>query len=175
MNNQISSTVSAIQASVLNVFELLGEVTVGNELEELKGEMHKTMLAMIAAIILSDGKYDVDEEAFLKLLVQWEEPQTSAAFLRDYEAIWKSISFKAPKFFQAAVEHDGRCQTAIAQAILREVQLIGNNACVSNGQFASCEHKLINEYLTFLEEFNRAWHAKPSISDTQKVEGWTSV
>jgi hypothetical protein len=58
--------------------------------------------------------------------------------------------------------------------MLREIQLIGNNVCISDGSFEAVEHETVKRYLVFLEEFMLAWDAQAKTRESAP-NGWSSV
>ena len=178
MNGNQNSTVFAVQTAILNLLELIEQAVRGAEKEEIEGldeEAQKTVLMLIAAIVLSDHKYKPAEQAFLRVLVDWQDKLGGeASYLNEYATQWTDASVRVPGFFQAAVQHDARHQTGIARAMLREIQLIGNNVCISDGSFEAVEHETVKRYLVFLEEFMLAWDAQAKTRESAP-NGWSSV
>jgi hypothetical protein len=178
MNNNQNPTVFAVQAAIENLLELIeraGRGFASEEIGQLGEEAQKTVLMLIAAIVLSDQKYKPGEQAFLRLLVDLrDKPGGEIRCLNEYAAEWGEASMKVPHFFEVAVRHDTRHETDIARAMLREIQLIGNNACISDGSFESVEHETVKGYLAFLEEFILTWNVQAK-NKCQPLGGWLSV
>jgi tellurite resistance protein len=179
MSDNSNLTVRAVQESVLNLLELVEQAARGQnpqEVEALCDEAQQTVLKMIAAIVLADKKYDAGEQAFLNLLVDWrKKPGGEMQYVNEFAEGWRVASMQVPYFFQAAADHDTRQHTELARAIMREIQLIGNNTCVSDGQFEATEHEVVRNYILFLEEYLEAWRAEQGAPAKDLTEGWKSV
>ena len=97
-------------------------------LVEIHEEVQETILAFVAEIICSNG-FESGEDFFLKLLIDWHgQRENNVRLVNGYAARWALISKQVPRFFETAVQHDKIYQTELAKAILRSIQLIGNNA-----------------------------------------------
>ena len=157
MNSDPNAAVQAVQDNILNLLDLVEQASrsdAGEDSVALASEAHQTILQLIAAIVLSDGEYTVGEQAFIQALLDVsDKPGGEIAYLNEYAEAWKTTTLTVPRFFKAAVRHDARCHTKIARALLREIQLIGNNSSITDGKFGSCEHKVVHNYILFLEEF----------------------
>lgn len=179
MNDKSKATMAAVQESVLNLLEVVDQAARGQseaECEGLRHEAQKVVLSMIAAIVTSDSKYDVGEQAFLNLLVDSSQKAGGETrYLNEYAERWKTASMQVPRFFQAAADHDVRQRTELARAMMRELQLIGNNTCVSDGHFEAGEHEIVRNYILFLEEYLAAWQAQNRTATKGSAEGWSSV
>lgn len=181
MSEKTNQTVQAVQESVVNLLELAEQAARGLGVQEttaLGEEVHKTVLMLIAAIVVSDGKYTAGEKAFINVLVDWsQKPGGEARYLNEYAEQWRSACMQVPDFFQTAVHHDLRHQTQLARAMMRELQLVGNNTCVSDGEFEATEHAFVRNYICFLEEYVAALHAQnlPGEKEKDATEGWSSV
>ncbi|MCU0784618.1 MAG: hypothetical protein MUF81_11370, partial [Verrucomicrobia bacterium] len=166
MSDNSNPTVRAVQESVMNLLELVEQAARGQDAQEVEAlceEAQQTVLKMIAAIVLADKKYAAGEQAFLNVLVDWsKKPGGELRYLNEYAEGWKVASMQVPRFFQAAADHDTRQHTELARGIMREMQLIGNNTCVSDGHFESSEHEVVRNYILFLEEYLEAWRAEHS-------------
>lgn len=79
---------------------------------------------------------------------------------------------QVPRFFQAGIDHDNRHHTELARGMMREIQFIGNNACVSDGHFEAVEHEVVRNYISFLELFLAEWRAQNAAPPKEAVEGW---
>ncbi len=155
MNSNLNGAVWAVQEAFLDLRELVEEVGHGRgkaECEALLAEAQRTVLMLIAAIVVSDGQYASGEQAFIELLVDSRDhPGGVVDYLNEYAAAWASASNEIPQFIRAAVDYDKRERTCIAGKMLCKIQLIGNNACVSDGDFGAGEHHIVMRYLSFLE------------------------
>ena len=178
MNIDPQTAVQAVQDNILNLLDLVEQAARGDGDEDaatLGAEARKTALQLIAAIVLSDGKYTVGEQAFLQSLLDVSaKPGGEVAYLNEYAEAWKTSGMTIPRFFQAAVRHDARHQTKLARAMLREIQLLGNNSSISDGKFGSVEHNLVHNYIFFLEEFLLAWRV-PAQARSGPECGWLSI
>jgi hypothetical protein len=157
MNVDENAIVFAVQSAFMDLLELVERVAHGDGAEgseALSGEAQRTVLMLIAAIVVSDHKYKSGEQAFLKLLVDWQDkPGGEVRYINQYATEWKVASEQVPRFFHAAAQHDARHGTGNARAMLRAIQLIGNNACISDGCFEPVEHETVKHYVAFLEDF----------------------
>jgi tellurite resistance protein len=179
MSYDTNAIVKAVQESVKNLLELVEQATRGRSAEEIEGlkeEARKTVFMMIAAIVLADEKYADGERAFLNLLVDWsQKPGGEMRYLNEYAGAWKTACIQVPRFFQAGVDHDRRVHTELARGMIREMELIGNNTCVSDGQFEATEHEVVRKYMVLLEEFLAAGSAQQGALKDNAADGWTSV
>lgn len=179
MSDNLNPTVQAVQDSVVNLLELVEQAARGQsaqEVDDLREEAQKTVLMLIAAIVLADNKYDAGEQAFVNLLVDWSKKSGGdARYLNEYAERWKAASMQVPRFFQAGADHDTRHHTDLARAMMREMQMIGNNTCVSDGHFDAFEHEMVRNYILFLEEYLAAWQAQQVTPTKETAEGWSSV
>jgi tellurite resistance protein len=179
MSYDTNAIVKAVQDSMNNLLELIEQATRGRSTEEIAGlkeEARKTVFMMIAAIVLADEKYADGERAFLNLLVDWNrQPGGEMRYLNDYAGAWKMACIHVPRFFRAGVDHDRRVHTDLARGMIREMELIGNNTCVSDGKFEATEHEVVQKYMVLLEEFLAASSAQQGALRRNEADGWTSV
>ena len=143
------------QAAILDLFELaerLGDE--GGGQDTLREDAEKTILRFIAAIILADGQDRDGEKTLVALLVDWKsKPGGEFRYLNEYAAKWAETSTQVPNFFNAAVRHDFSNKTEIARAMLRNIQLIGNNVCACDAKCGALERGMVRSYVSFLESF----------------------
>lgn len=180
MSENSKAAVSAVQESVVNLLELVERASrelSAAEVAELRDEAQKTVLMLIAAIVLADNKYDAGEQAFVGLLVDWsQKPGGEAHYLNEYAERWRTACLQVPHFIRTGADHDLRNNTEITKEMMREIQLIGNNTCVSDGHFDASEHTLLRNYITFLEEYLKARRSQQNApAKATGSEGWTSV
>jgi hypothetical protein len=179
MSNDTEAIVKAVQGSIGNLLGLVEQATrerSAEEIESFKEEARKTVFMMIAAIVLADEKYVDGERAFINLLVDWNKrPGGEMPYLREYAGAWKTTCLQVPRFFQAGVAHDRRLHTELARGMMRELELIGNSTCVSDGQFEATEHELVRNYMELLEGFLAAGSARQEALGDAAAEGWSSV
>ena len=179
MNEHQEPIVKAVQDSVLNLLDLLEQSmrTEGrSDLEALNSEIQQIVLKFIAAIVLSDAKYTAGEQAFVRALIDCrDKPGGEISYLNEYAESWKMCAQQIPEFFRVAVEHDKRHKTEFARGMLRELQLIGNNASVSDGVFAATEHQTVQSYLHSLESFLISQPQTNENVGESKADGWTSL
>lgn len=179
MNYDTNAIVKAVQDSVTGLLGMVDHAACGHPAEHmgrLKGEVHRTVMMMIAAIVLADEKYAEGERAFVNLLVDWSgHPGGEMQCLKDQAGAWKTASLEVPEFFTAAAEHDRRQHTELAQAMMREIQLIGDNACISDGHFEATEHAIVKRYIAFLQEFLADWNSRHGPFSDTAADGWASV
>jgi hypothetical protein len=169
MNSDPSAIVSAVQTAFLELLDLIGtaaEAEAPEKAQELKDEAQRTVLMLIAAIILADGNYNSTQKSFLSLLVNCDDlPGGEARYLNEYATKWEEASKRTPDFFAVALSYDLNRSTGITRGILRQIQIIGNNACASDGNISSAESKLVLEYIAFLEDKLDASSVPPIIVD----------
>ena len=154
MRTPLEPSVFATQSAFLDLTELASTAANGlggENLIEIRNDVEETMLAFIAAIICSDG-FESDEDVFLKLLLDWHgQKENNVRLVNEYATRWALISKRVPRFFEIAVQYDKIHHEEIARAMLRSIQLIGNNACVSDKKTARCERQIVREYVSLLE------------------------
>jgi len=63
------------------------------------------------------------------------------------------VGTQVPRFFRTAVQYDETRKTETAPAMMRELQIVGNNTCVSDKRFASTEGVIVRHYLTLLDAY----------------------
>jgi hypothetical protein len=176
MSYDPQAAVQVVQDNILNLLDLVDQAARSDGAEDagaLAAEARSTVLRMLAAIVLSDRKYTVGEQAFIQSLLDvTDKPGGEMAYLNEYAEAWKTSGFTVPRFFQVAVRHDARHQTQLARAMLREIQLLGNNSSITDGSFGLVEHETVHNYILFLEEFLMAW--KPP-QQNATISGWSQV
>ena len=180
MSENSKAAVEAVQESVVNLLRLVDRAArelSAVEVAKLRDEAQETVLMLIAAIVLADNKYDAGEKAFVGLLVDWsQKPGGEAHYLNEYAARWKTTSLQVPHFIQTGADHDLLNSTEITKQMMSEIQLIGNNTCVSDGHFDASEHTLLQNYIAFLEEYVTARRSQQSSPAKAKAsDGWMSV
>jgi hypothetical protein len=179
MNYDTNAIVREVQESSAALLGMVEHAACGHPAEDLarlKGDVHRTVMMMIAAIVLADQKYAEGERAFVNLLVDWSgHPGGEMQCLREHAEAWNFASLKVPEFFTAAAEHDRRQHTKLAQAMMREIQLIGDNACISDGHFEATEHAVVKRYVAFLQEFLADWNSRHGPFSDTAADGWASV
>jgi len=157
MNHDPNAFVIVVQSAFLELLELAEEVVkhdCSENQESFRAEVEKTMLMFIAAIVLASREYKPEEQSFLSLLVNWQDkPGGEARYLNQYAANWVNARKAVPRFFAAAVEHDLVDETSIARAMLCQIQLIGNNTCVADGNACGARRDVVRDYLVLLEDF----------------------
>lgn len=153
MDGFSDDTVWAVQQAIMNLLDLVDSVAQTDsegDRERLRAEAKKTVLILTAAIIIADGKYEAAEQAFIRHLVDLsDEPGVELSYLNEYAAQWMTASIEVPCFFRAAVANGGD----VARSMLREIQFIGNNICISDSEFQSKERESVAQYVKFLEDF----------------------
>ncbi len=149
--------VVAVQSAFLELLELTGEITREDnpeKQESFREEAEKTILMFIAAIVLASREYRPEERSFLSLLVNWQDkPGGEARYLNEYATRWAETAKHVPQFFAAAVRHDLAHESNIARAMLCQIQFIGNNACVADGNASGARRDVVREYVVLLEDF----------------------
>ena len=135
MNDTQNPIVFAVQSAVLELLELVEYISQNDnpeKQEELRQEVQKNVLMFIAAIVLTNRQYEPSRWPFLSILVDWRDlPGGEVRYLNEYATRWVEASKSTPHFFDAAVQYDSSHQTAIARAMLRQIQLIGNTVSAS--------------------------------------------
>lgn len=160
MSANQNSTVRAVQDTLTNLKELVEESASGQQVEEvnvLLEEANETVLALIAAIVVSDQKYEAGEQAFFSVLANSQGNPREVQILREYAERWRTMGRQVPRFFKNALAYDASNKTGTAPSMMREIQLAGNNACISDGQFADVEHEVVRDYLALLDEYVETW------------------
>jgi len=145
--------VFAVQSAVMELIDLVESLSrVKMEQEALRKEMEGTVLKFVAAIVLADGEYRDGERDFIALFVDSKAlPGGEYRYLNEYAAKWAETSTQLPDFFHAAIRYDSANKTGIARAIVRNVQLIGNNVCASDGTCGTLERGIVQDYVVLLE------------------------
>lgn len=153
--NTDSAIVGAVQSAVLELFELVEDVAkidIPDKEQEFKSDVQRTVLMFIAAITLADRNYNPSQRSFLSLLVNCEDlPGGEARYLNEYAVRWAEASKQVPEFFEAALRHDANHQAEVAHSMLRQIQLIGNNASTSDGCVRPAQNQVVQQYIKFLE------------------------
>ncbi|MGA3267882.1 MAG: TerB N-terminal domain-containing protein [Verrucomicrobiota bacterium] len=167
MNSDASPIVFAVQSTFLELLELidyLAKSDLPDKEEELKDEAQRTVLMFIAAIILAGRDYNPAQKSFLSLLVNCEDlPGGEARYLNEYAVKWVEASKQIPGFFDAALRYDSSHHTDITRSMLRQFQIIGNNACASGGNTAAAASQVVQSYIAFLEKRLDAFRTPPII------------
>jgi uncharacterized tellurite resistance protein B-like protein len=149
--------VFAVQSAVLDLLDLIEFMTPHAEpstRETFGQEAQKTILMMIAAIIVANRGNTSTNSTFLSSLIDCRDlPGGEVRYLNEYAARWNEAANQIPHFFEAAVQYDSVHKTGIARSMLQHVQLIGNNACASDGKIAGAEHGIVQDYIIRLEQF----------------------
>jgi len=178
MDVNLNPAAKAVQESVVNLLELVDKSArdlASRQIDELHDEAQTVVLMFIAAIVLADEKYAAGEQAFLRVLVDWShKPGGEIRYLNEYAERWKTESLQVPRFFNAAVQHDFHQRTDLASAMMRELQLIGNNTSASDGKFEIAEQEVVRNYIRFLDDYRTAWISQ-SVGIIRPTDGWTSV
>ena len=179
MSNESEQTVFAVQAAVMALLEAV-EQAARNEhperVQELCSEAQKTALMLMAGIILSDGQYSSSEALFVNLLVNSsDKPGGDIGFLNEYAENWKRAAYEVPGFFKLGVDKDLENGTRHAPAMLRELQLIGNNTAITDGTLGSVQNDIVRDYVLRLEEFAMIEGAKRESTRRKVSGGWTAT
>lgn len=137
MSENLNSGVEAVQESAVNLHELVLKAACEQnvqELEALRENGKTTVLMLIAALVLADDKYAAGERTFVNQIVGANQKSGGAArYLNEYADRWETATIRVPHFFQAGIDPKNRHHTELAQGMIREIQFVGNNACVING------------------------------------------
>jgi hypothetical protein len=145
-------TAWAVREAIMNLLELVESLVENDNYEErevFQEEVKKTVSMFAAAIVAADGKYGPEERALISHLVGGSDaPDFELSDLNEQSEAWKSASQLVPKFFRRSVLMEG-----VSRAILREIQFIGNNVCISDGDFHGEERILVSHYVAFLEDY----------------------
>ena len=156
MNDNPNPVVFAVQSAVLDLLESVDQISQNDNperQEELRQEVQKTVLMLIAAIVLANRQYDPARWPFLSILIDWRDlPGGEVRYLNEYATRWVEASKSVPQFYYAALQYDLGHHTGIARGMLRQVQLIGNTVCASDGSVSSMEMGTVKDYIEFLEE-----------------------
>ncbi len=157
-------TVRAAQAAFMDLLEqaeLAAAHGGPNEVQELREDAQKTVLRLIAAVMLADGSYDPGEREFIRLLVNWKDkPGGEMRYLNEYASEWAVKAREVPRFFKAAARRDANDGSDIAKTMLRRIQLIGNYASISDGKFEPSERQTVRDYVAFLENYIESPHGE---------------
>lgn len=169
MNHDPNTLVVVVQSAFLELLELTEDIARHNgpeNQESFRQEAEKTILMFIAAIVLASREYKPEERSFLSLLVNWQEkPGGEARYLNEYASRWVETAKDVPQFFAAAVRHDSVHETNIARAMLCQIQLIGNNAGVADGNACGARRDVVRKYLVLLEDFLELQYAEAATVD----------
>jgi hypothetical protein len=169
MNHDPNTLVVVVQSAFLELLELTEEIARHNSpenQESFREEAERTILMFIAAIVLASREYKPEERSFLSLLVNWQDkPSGEARYLNEYATRWAETAKDVPQFFAAAVRHDLVHETNIARAMLCQIQLIGNNAGVADGNACGARRDVVRDYLVLLEDFCELQYAQATAVD----------
>ena len=169
MNHDPNTIVVVVQSAFVELLELTERVAQEsclNKQESFREEAEKTILMFIAAIVLASREYKPEERSFLSLLVNWQDkPGGEARYLNEYATRWLETAEVVPQFFAATVRHDLVHETNIARAMLCQIQLIGNNAGVADGNECGARRDVVRDYLMLLEEFLELQYARAAATD----------
>lgn len=142
---------------LLDLVDLVSEYYGPEERTALRQEAQKTVLMLIAAIVVLDGRYGAGKQAFVHALVDLrDKPGGDLRYLTEYAVVWTNSSERVPRFFHTAVSGDARNGTDVARKMLRRIQLIGNCANTCSGKFGTAEREMVTRYIGFLEDFIQA-------------------
>lgn len=88
MSDNPNSVVQAVQESVVNLLELVSQAAREQNVQEVEAlcdEAQRTVLMLIAAIVLADNKYTAGEQAFVNQLVDASQKSGGEArYLNEY-------------------------------------------------------------------------------------------
>jgi tellurite resistance protein len=167
MNSDASPIVFAVQSTFIELLELieyLAKSDLPGKEDELKDEAQRTVLMFIAAIILAGRDYNPAQKSFISLLVNCEDlPGGEARYLNEYAVKWVEASKQIPAFFDVALRYDSSHHTDVTRSMLRQFQIIGNNACASGGNTSAAANQVVQSYIEFLEEKLDAFRTPPII------------
>lgn len=151
MSDYADSTCFAIQTARQNILEIVDSVAVNfGGGDDLRKEAENVLAMMISACVLADGNFGANEEKLISFAVPCLEGELDREKqLFNLAAGWEDASKKLPHFFVAAAEYN----RADARAILRELQLLGNNIAACDLRFTHHEQKFIQGYIAFLEHY----------------------
>ena len=157
MPSNNDDTVWAVREAYLNFLELVDSASQDSGTENrksLREEAEQTVLMFVAAVILSDGQYEPREQEFFRLFTNITGGTAKElTYLNESAGKWAGAAARIPSFFHAALKHDAKNGTSLAQMMMGELQLIGNNASISDKRFRAAEIKMVNSYLSLLEAF----------------------
>lgn len=154
MNTSPEQSVAfALQSSFHELLGLAEKAALNeSDKERLKNEATETMCALIAAVVVADGNYSDGEDTLLTHIIEDREGRFSNMdFVREYASKWASASTEVPQFLKAAVQYDSANGTCTARSMLCAIQLVGNNASISDGNFS--ERPVVHNYIAHLEAF----------------------
>jgi len=141
----------AVRSAYLDLLDAISRSASGqneDDVQTLHSEAEKFIVAMLASVILEDGHIRQEEAEFLcELLNIHDVPGGAIRYVNEYACRWPSLSTSTPKFLSVAINHDHEA----AGEMLRMIQIIGNNASVSDAQFAICEHAVVRDCIARLE------------------------
>lgn len=145
-------TAWAVHQAILNLLELVESIVVDGdpqEIEELYAEAKQTIGRLCAVVVFADGDYGADEHTLIvHLLDMGADAESEVSDLNEWSLDWEDRSKRVPRFFQLAVLRGGD-----ARSMLREIQFIGNNVCISDGVFEGKERIVVSQYVAFLEDY----------------------
>jgi tellurite resistance protein len=137
-----------VREAIENLLEYVAAAVSPEDLQGMRDEAKKLVIELCSTVILADGRCDSGEREFLHLLVKLDE-QRENRFLLEQTALWDGSSKTVPRFFEVAVARD----PDLARSMLREIQFIGNNVAIGDGDFQAVERKTVRNYVAFLEKF----------------------
>ena len=155
MNAPLDQIVFAIQSATQDLIDLAlsaAPAASPSEVEAIESEIHSTMLALMAAAILSHGPFSAGKQAFLQVILNRPNDSiTTERVVNEYGSRWSSLSRQMPDFLKRAVVAELRTGGGTARAMLVLIQIIGNNAAIADGDFVPRENLLVRNYLAQLE------------------------
>jgi len=155
------NTATTVQVVQRAYEELLDFVTVAStgttemNLAELQREVETTLLALMAAVVLSDGELGDGEAAFLVSLLNVRDlPGGAVRYLNEYASRWPALSTTVPRFYSMCVSSSPGKPADEGRHIRQIIQFIGNNASITDGKFAARENEIVRNYIGFLENYS---------------------
>ncbi len=154
MNNDPTGAAKAVELGVENISAAIRRCAGEASADALIEEAREILLSVISAIVAADSRLDPNEQTFMDYLVDTStSPRGMVGVIIDYATKWDRIKNQVPQFLQNAVAYDQRNHSGIAGDMMREIQLVCNNACVSDGTASKQESAIVREFIANLEKY----------------------
>jgi hypothetical protein len=162
IDNDLNQTLRAVQDAIANVVELVEQASAGvngpeSELiNALREEVHETLFGLIAGVLATNRQFTDVRQTFFRLLISAHyQGECGVRPLDEFAERWHNGRRQAPEFFRVALRYDA----GAANEIMREIQIAAHNASVCDRQFATAEHRVVQNYIAMLERHAEYWNA----------------
>ena len=140
----------AVAQAIENLLGLVDAAVPPEELEGMRDEARRVVFELCSTVILRDGKCDSGERELLDRLLNFGG-EGEIRYLLEYTAQWDETSKTIPRFFVEAATRD----VDLVRSILCEIQFIGNNVAISDGDFQAVERKIVRNMSHFWRNSSR--------------------